>query len=110
MKEIIIVFIILGAICITTKIIYDMINGIIQSKKWSKIKNEIVEYLKTLGKSEVIGYSNDTDTWEAQIIMETYKIEKNIETLFDYSFAAKRLHKVFDWKKEGNTLVYKISS
>ena len=110
MKEFIIALLIVFVIYKTVEITYDMINGIIQSKKWSKTKNEIVEYLKTLGKSEVIGYSNDADTWEAQIIMETYEIEKNIETLFGYSFAAKRLHKVFDWKKDGNVLVYKVSS
>lgn len=110
MKGIIIAFIILGVICITTSVVYDIINDIIQSNKWVKTKNEIVEYLKTLGKSEVIGYSNVTDTWEAQIIMTTYEIEKNIEKLFGYSFRAKMLHKVFDWKKDGNTLIYKVSS
>jgi len=110
MKEFIIALLIVFIIYKTVEITYDMINGIIQSKKWSKIKNEIVEYLKTLGKSEVIGYSNVTDTWEAQIITTTYEIDNNIEKLFGYSFRVKRLNKVFDWKKDGNVLIYKVSS
>lgn len=108
MKGIIIAFIILGGIWITTSVVYDIINGIIQSKKWSKTKNEIIEYLKTLGNSEVVGYSDNV--WEAQIIMTKNEIEKNIKTLFAYSWAAIRLHKVFDWKIDGNTLIYKITA
>jgi len=108
MKELIIGFIIAGAIWITTSVVYDIISGIIQSKKWSKTKNEIVEYLNTLGKSEVIGYSNDVV--EAQIIMSYHEIEKNMEKLFVYSWKAINLNKVFYWKKDGNTLIYKISS
>ena len=107
MKEFIIGIIIAIGIYKITELVFDLVDNIIKSKKWTKTKNEIVEYLKTLGKSEIIGYSDNV--CEAQIKMTEDELKKNIETVLGYSWAAKRLGKVFDYKKEGNTLVYKIS-
>lgn len=108
MKEFIIGVIIAIGIYKITEITFELVDNIIKSNKWSKTKNEIVEYLKTLGKSEVIGYSDNV--CEAKIIMTGNGINKNIEKLFGYSLVAKMLDKVFDWKIEGgNVLVYKIT-
>ena len=109
MKEFIIGVIIAIGIYKITEITFDLVDNIIKSNKWSKTKNEIVEYLKTLGKSEVIGYLDNV--CEAKIIMTGNEIKQNIEKLFYYSWSAIRLHKVFDWKiEDGNVLVYKISA
>ena len=107
MKEFIIGIIIAIGIYKITELVFDLVDNIIKSNKWAKTKNEIVEYLKTLGKSEIIGYSDNI--CEAQIKMTEDELKKNIETLLGYSWAAKRLGNVFDWNINYNVLVYKIT-
>ena len=88
------------------RIIIDIIIGICKSHRWSKLKNEISEYLKTIGEAKVIGF-------EGNNIVESIDFpHKNIDStiLTQFSIDAKLCDRVFEWKIIDMKLIFMFTS
>lgn len=87
-------------------IIIEMIMGICKSHRWSKLKNEISEYLKTIGEAKVIGF-------EGNNIVESIDFHEkyiNLTKLTQFSIDAKLCDRVFEWKVKDDNLIFMFTS
>lgn len=109
MKQFIIwLIIIFCALCVIGTII-DIIMDISKSRRWSVLKKQISEYLKTIGEAKVIGF-------EGNNLVESINFHpsnlKNIDltTLTQFSIDAKLCDRVFEWKVKDDNLIFMFTS
>lgn len=109
MKEFIIWLIIIGCALCVIRTIIDVIMDICKSHRWSILKNQISEYLKTIGEVKVIGF-------EGNNIVESIDFhpsnQKNIDLtiLTQFSIDAKLCDRVFEWKVKDDNLIFMFRS
>lgn len=108
MKGLIWLIVIFCALYIIRTII-DIIMDICKGHRWSILRNEILEYLKTIGEAKVIGF-------EGNNIVESIDFhpskQKNIDLtkLTQFSIDAKLCDRVFEWKVKDDNLIFMFTS
>lgn len=106
MKEFIIwLIIIFCSLCVIGTII-DIIMDINKSRRWSVLKKQISEYLKTIGEAKVIGFEGN-NLVESIDFHETFI---NLTTLTQFSIDAKLCDRVFEWKVKDDNLIFMFTS